>query len=65
VEYTYDDAQRQVAVSDNLGNRIDYTLDNAGRRTGETVKDPSGTLSRQVSRIMDALGRVQQVTGRE
>jgi len=65
VEYSYDDAQRQVAVNDNLGNRIDYTLDNAGRKTGETVKDPSGNLSRQVSRIMDALGRVQQVTGRE
>jgi len=65
VEYSYDDAQRLVAMNDNLGNRIDYTLDNAGRRTAETVKDPSGALSRQVSRVMDALGRVQQVTGRE
>ena len=63
--YEYDGAHRLVAVSDNLGNRIEYTLDSAGNRTAEAVKDPGGNLRRSLSRSMDALGRVQQATGRE
>ena len=65
VGYDYDDAHRQVAVYDNQGNRIEYTLDGLGNRTAETVKDPGGVLRKQLSRSIDALGRVQQVTGRE
>ncbi|MEO8154070.1 MAG: RHS repeat protein [Rhizobacter sp.] len=65
VGYDYDDAHRQVAVYDNQGNRSDYVLDNAGNKTAETIKDPSGNLKRQLSRSIDALGRVQQTTGRE
>ena len=65
VGYDYDDAHRQIAVYDNKGNRTEYILDNAGNRTGETTKDPSGALKRQLSRSIDALGRVQQTTGRE
>jgi YD repeat-containing protein len=65
IGYEYDAAQRQTAVTDSRGNRIEYTLDNAGRRTAETVKDPSGSLMRTLSRSIDALGRVQQKTGRE
>jgi YD repeat-containing protein len=65
VAYEYDPAQRLVAVADNLGNRIEYTLDNSGRQREERVKDPTGALKRQVSRVFDALGRTQQVTGRE
>ena len=65
VGYEYDDAQRHKAVLDNRGNRIDYTLDNAGKRTAEQVKDPGGALRRSLARSIDALGRVQQTTGRE
>jgi YD repeat-containing protein len=65
VSYEYDTAHRQTAVQDNLGNRIVYTLDNAGNRTGEETKDPTGALRRALTRSIDALGRVQQVTGRE
>jgi YD repeat-containing protein len=65
VAYEYDAAHRLIAVSDSAGNRIEYTLDNAGNRTAENVKDPSGALKRQLARVMDALGRVQQTTGRE
>ncbi|MBX3475884.1 MAG: hypothetical protein KF754_16060 [Planctomycetes bacterium] len=64
-DYDYDDAHRQVAVYDTSGNRTDYTLDNAGNRIGEQTKDPSGALKRQLSRSIDAFGRVQQTTGRE
>jgi hypothetical protein len=54
-----------VAVYDHLGNRIDYTLDNAGNRTAENAQDPGGVLRKQLARTMDALGRVQQATGQE
>ena len=62
--YQYDTAHRQIAVFDNLGNRIEYTLDDASNRKAESVKDPSGALARTLSRSFDALGRVQQTTGR-
>ena len=65
VGYEYDPAHRIVATKDNLGNRIEYTLDNAGNRTAESVKDPGGNLRRTLARSIDALGRVQQTTGRE
>jgi len=42
---------------------VTYTLDNAGNKTGESLKDASGTLVRNITRVFDALGRVQQVTG--
>jgi len=53
IGYDYDAAHRQVAVYDHLGNRTDYVLDNAG------------ALKRQLGRSIDALGRIQQATGRE
>ena len=65
VGYDYDGAHRQTAVYDNKGNRTEYALDNAGNRTGENTKDLNGALKRQLSRSIDALGRVQQTTGRE
>ena len=65
IGYDYDAAHRQVAVYDHKGNRTEYQLDNAGNRTGETTKDPNGALKRQLTRSIDALGRVQQTTGRE
>lgn len=65
VSYVHDDAHRLVQVSDNLGNSVTYTLDTAGNRTGEQFKDPNGVLRRSLARSIDALGRVQQLTGRE
>ena len=65
VGYEHDDAHRQTAVKDNLGNRIEYQLDNVGSKTGESVKDPAGSLKRSLARVMDALGRIQQHAGRE
>ena len=65
VGYEYDDAHRQVAVKDHLGNRIDYQLDNAGNKTRQIVKDPSGSLRRSMAQVLDALGRTQQTSGAE
>lgn len=61
----YDPAYRQTAVSDDLGGRIDYTLDNAGNEVTENAKEVGGALRRQLTRSIDALGRVQKATGRE
>ena len=61
--FTYDDAHRLTDLTDNLGNTVHYTLDAAGNRRNETIKDPWGTLTRQITRVYDALGRLQTVTG--
>jgi YD repeat-containing protein len=63
VTYTYDPAHRLTNIADSLGNSIVYTLDNMGNRINEQVKDPSGALARQTSRVVDALNRMQQITG--
>jgi YD repeat-containing protein len=63
VSYTYDPAHRLTNVADSLGNSIAYTLDNMGNRISEQVKDPGGALARQTSRVVDALNRLQQITG--
>ena len=63
LRYTYDDAQRLTDIHDNTGNRISYTLDTMGNRLSEEVKDPAGVLARQITRVYDALSRVQSITG--
>ena len=58
--YTYDTARRLTAVSDQRGNRIEWTLDNAGNRTAEAVKDASGALRRTLTQQFNTLGRLSQ-----
>ena len=63
IGYDYDNAHRLTDTYDSAGNRITYTLDAMGNRLSEEVRDPTGTLARQTTRIYDALSRVQQITG--
>ncbi len=63
MSYSYDTAHRLTGVTDTKGNAVIYTLDAMGNKTGEQVKDPSGTLQRNITRVYDALNRVQQITG--
>jgi YD repeat-containing protein len=63
LSYSYDSAQRLVGVTDTKGNTVTYTLDNMGNRVSEQVKDPQGNLQRSITRVYDALNRVQQTTG--
>jgi YD repeat-containing protein len=63
VNYTYDNAHRLTGVTDSAGDSIGYTLDALGNRTAEQVRDPSGNLNRQITRVYDALNRLQAVTG--
>ncbi len=59
----YDEAQRLIAVGDNLGNRIEYTLDSFGNRTKEEIKDPQGTLTRTLSHTYNSLNRLIESIG--
>ena len=61
--YTYDAAHRLTAINDHKGNRIDYTLDAMGNRITEKTKDPVECWWATSPRVIDALNRVQQVTG--
>ena len=63
MSYSYDAAHRLTGVTDAKGNTVSYTLDAMGNKTSEQVKDPSGNLQRNITRVYDALNRVQQVTG--
>lgn len=61
--YHYDSARRMTGITDSYGNNISYTLDRAGNRIDEQVRDASGTLTRKISRVFDTLNRLQQITG--
>ncbi|MFL6629281.1 MAG: hypothetical protein ACJ8G1_22770 [Vitreoscilla sp.] len=63
LNYAYDDAHRLTDVTDSAGNRLHYVLDNLGNRTSEQISDASGNLASTVSRVFDALNRVQSQTG--
>ena len=63
LNYTYDDAHRLTDVVDGAGNKLHYVLDSVGNRTSEQLSDASGNLASSVTRIYDALNRVQSTTG--
>ena len=60
LSYAYDDAHRLTQVSDGLGNKIVYTLDAMGNRTAENSYDPSGTLHRIHTRVINTLNELYQ-----
>ena len=61
--YGYDDAHRLTSIVDHKGNRVDYTLDAMGNRTAEQLRDPGGALVKNIARVIDALNRVERITG--
>lgn len=63
LNYKYDRAHRLTDIVDGLGNTIHYGLDALGNRTTEQVKDTTGVLALQVTRVYDAMNRLQNVTG--
>jgi len=63
LRYTYDPAHRLIAIADNVGNRIEYTLDAIGNRIKEDTLDPQGALAQTRSRVFDALNRLAQDIG--
>lgn len=65
IRYRYDQAHRLVAIEDGEGNRIEYTLDDAGNRIREDTTDSTGVLLRTLSRIYDELGQLETVADAE
>ena len=63
LNYTFDAAHRLTDIQDQLGNKIHYTLDLLGNRTGESVTDPASVLTQTRSRVFDALSRLQKDIG--
>jgi RHS repeat-associated protein len=58
IEYTYDAAHRLTEIEDGAGNRIVYTLDNAGNRTAENTYDVSSNLKRTHTQVFNSLNQL-------
>ncbi len=65
LNYDYDTSNRLVAISNNLGEKISYTLDNAGNRLSQTIRDSGYSLRYSMTRAYDELSRVMEVVGAE
>ncbi|MBN0989812.1 RHS repeat protein [Amphritea pacifica] len=63
ISYEYDDARRLIAVENQLGERIEYTLDNMGNRTQEQVRAADGQISTTLSHVYDEMGRLLKQVG--
>lgn len=59
--FIYDAAHRLTDVTDALGNRIHYTLDAAGNKTGEQTLASTGAVMRSLSHSYNALGQLTAV----
>ena len=59
----YDTADRLTSVEDALGNRIVYTLDGAGNRVKEEIRDTAGTLRKVLNRRFDTASRNTRIAG--
>jgi len=64
LDYSYDAAHRLTAVTNNLGERIEYSLDLMGNRTAETIRTAAGgTITKTMTRAYDQLGRLLRSIG--
>lgn len=61
--YAYDAAHRLTALADALGNAVHYTLDGAGNRIQEDIRDPQNALTRTRRRVYDGLSRLAREIG--
>ena len=59
----WSDARRLTSVTNNTGEKIEYTYNANGDQTSETVKSSAGTIVRQQSALFDELGRLMKSIG--
>ena len=59
--YTYDAAHDLRSISDNLGNKVEYTYDAKGNRTEEKTFDPDSTLVRTLTTQYDIRNFIQSI----
>ncbi len=62
VSYIYDNAQRLIGWNDNRGNSASYILDNMGNRLDEIVRDAGNQPAWVVKRTINSLNRIQRLT---
>ncbi len=61
LSYSYDDAQRLIEISDNLGNRMVYTLNTEGEQELEHIFDPEDIQVKTLGRAFDAYNRLESL----
>ena len=63
INYEYDAAKRLKAISNNIGERIEYILDVAGNRTQEQIKAGDGSIAYTHQNAFDELSRLLDDSG--
>ncbi|PCI78323.1 MAG: hypothetical protein COB20_06795 [SAR86 cluster bacterium] len=63
LSYEYDAAHRLVAISNNLGEKQEFTLDVADNLILENSRDSGGSITRTQARVYDDLSRMIQAIG--
>ncbi|MGE4240054.1 RHS repeat-associated core domain-containing protein [Ramlibacter sp.] len=63
VMYRYDAAQRLVGAQDSYGTSVSFTLNAAGQRIRDEVKDGSGRIAMLTTRVFDTLGKLAALQG--
>lgn len=62
LQFEYDNARRLVAVQNNLGETIEFTLDAAGNVTREEVSDDLSTVTRFMDQVYSGFGQLFEHT---
>ncbi|SEP83996.1 RHS repeat-associated core domain-containing protein [Pseudomonas cuatrocienegasensis] len=63
LEYTWSAARRLVAVSNKLGEKIEFYYDAMGNRTAQRLRDVSNNITHQQAWVYDELGRFLRSVG--
>ncbi|TAH32498.1 MAG: RHS repeat protein [Alphaproteobacteria bacterium] len=63
LQYGYDNAQRLTSIENNIGERVEFTLDAMGNRTETRIKNAASALVYQHNQVFDALGRLYRDIG--
>lgn len=63
LNYIYDTAHNLTAITNGLGERIDFTLNAAGNVTLKTIKNTGATIRYQQSSVYDSLSRLLNTIG--
>ncbi|MFB3885275.1 MAG: RHS repeat protein, partial [Thermodesulfobacteriota bacterium] len=61
MDFTYNLANRLTEIKDSLDNKIQYQYDVEGNRTSEDIKDPQGTLKKELDFTYDAYNRLKKI----
>ncbi|MBU1306649.1 MAG: RHS repeat protein [Alphaproteobacteria bacterium] len=63
LQYTWDGARRLKAVTNSLGEKVEYDYDLMGNRTAQRLNDATGALTQQQTWVYDELGRLLRAVG--